>query len=617
MSQNHTGKNIIYLVIKTVSLLLVGAVILFLFFFLPTLNRFRSLYSSEISAKNAINQAVTAVKNKDFVEASEKAQAAQKHFSQASEDLKIISEKPWMKNFFIYRNQVDDLSYLTKTGEILSRSLVNSTVLAVRFQELISSSPTGDLSNLSVEQKTEFFKLTQESIPELNGVKADITLATLNLEKIHQIGILLPVFSQIKDLEKMLIEANSVLESVIPIAELSVYFVGSPEQNNFLILLQNNDELRPSGGFLGTYGILTVENGDIKNFFSEDIYHLDMPVKDTLDIIPPAPIRDYIKTNRWFLRDANWSPDWPTSARQITETYNREVILDNKVPQIFDGVIAINPGLAADLIDLVGPIKVNSVVYKGDNFQELLQYEVEVSYVKQQISSWDRKEIINDIFDELKKKLSALSYKDYPKILAVINNNLAEKNIQIYLNNPTGQEMINSLGWAGDVKNTNSDYLMVVDANLGGFKSDAVVTKNWHYKIIQESDNLKAKLSLKYQHNGTYDWRTTKYRSYTRVLAPIGSTFIGIRGAESKVDVYDDKSLNKTVFGFFLTVEPQKSTEIILEYRLPNLVYDQHKAGAYELYFQKQSGSRIESTFVSLPGKEPRKVDLIIDQKVY
>lgn len=617
MSQNHTGKNIIYLVIKTVSLLLVGAVILFLFFFLPTLNRFRSLYSSEISAKNAINQAVTAVKNKDFVEASEKAQAAQKHFSQASEDLKIISEKPWMKNFFIYRNQVDDLSYLTKTGEILSRSLVNSTVLAVRFQELISSSPTGDLSNLSVEQKTEFFKLTQESIPELNGVKADITLATLNLEKIHQIGILLPVFSQIKDLEKMLIEANSVLESVIPIAELSVYFVGSPEQNNFLILLQNNDELRPSGGFLGTYGILTVENGDIKNFFSEDIYHLDMPVKDTLDIIPPAPIRDYIKTNRWFLRDANWSPDWPTSARQITETYNREVILDNKVPQIFDGVIAINPGLAADLIDLVGPIKVNSVVYKGDNFQELLQYEVEVSYVKQQISSWDRKEIINDIFDELKKKLSALSYKDYPKILAVINNNLAEKNIQIYLNNPTGQEMINSLGWAGDVKNTNSDYLMVVDANLGGFKSDAVVTKNWHYKIIQESDNLKAKLSLKYQHNGTYDWRTTKYRSYTRVLAPLGSTLVAISGAESKVDAYDDKSLNKTVFGFFLTVEPQKSTEIILEYRLPYLVYDQHKAGAYELYFQKQSGSRIESTFVSLPGKEPRKVDLIIDQKVY
>lgn len=616
MSWHRTGLHILLLFVKTVSWLLVGAVILFLLFFLPTFNRFRSLYASEMSAKTAINQAITAVKSKDFATASQKAQEAQNHFIQAGEDLSVISSKPWMKNFFVYRNQIDDLTYLTKTGEILSRAVNNSAVLANRFQEVISSSPTGDFNNLSKEKKAEFFQLAKESAPELNGVKADISLASLNLEKIHQIGILLPVFSQIQDIDKKLTEANSLLDSVVPLAELSGYFVGSPEPANFLILLQNNDELRPTGGFLGTYGILTVENGEIKKFFAEDVYHLDMPVKDTLNIVPPAPIKKYIKTDRWFLRDANWSPDWPTSAQQIEETYRQEVSLDKKTPVEFNGVVAINPVLAADLIDLVGPIKVNNVVYKGENFQELLQYEVEVSYVKQNISSWDRKEIINDIFTELKKRLAALSYNDYPKILTLVNNNLARKNIQVYLNNPTGQELIKNLGWAGDIKNTESDYLMIVDANLAAFKSDAVVGKNWSYVLNQESDGLKATLDLKYRHDGKYDWRTTKYRSYTRVLAPLGSTFVGVSGAETSVDVYNDTALNKTVFGFFFTVEPQKSGEIILEYRLPNKIFEQVKDGSYNLYWQRQSGSRIESAYASLPGRVKQKIDLSIDQRI-
>lgn len=616
MSWRRTGLKFILLMIKTASWLLVGAVILFLLFFLPTINRFRSFYISEMSAKAAINQAVEAVKARDFKTVIEKSQLAQENFQQAGRDLAVISAKPWMRNFFVYRNQINDLDYLTKTGEILSRAVNNSAVLASRFQEVISSSPSGDFNNLSAQKKADFFQLARESAPELNGIKADLNLARLNLEKINQIGILMPVFSQIKDLDQKLISAEYLMNSVVPMSELSNYFVGSPRPVRFLVMLQNNDELRPTGGFLGTYGVLEIENANLKSFFAEDVYHLDMPVKDSLDIFPPAPLKQYLKVDRWFLRDANWSPDWPTSARQIETTYQRELVLDKKVPGEFNGVISINPALAADLIDLVGPIKVKNVVYKGDNFQELLQYEVEMSYVKQNISSWDRKEVINDIFAELKKRLFALSYQDYPKILEVLNRNLARKNIQIYLNDPAGQELVRSFGWAGEVRSSNSDYLMIVDANLAAFKSDAVVGKNWSYTLNQDSNGLKANLSLKYRHDGKFDWRTTKYRSYTRVLAPLGSTLISVNGAESAVDVVNDNTLNKTIFGFFLTVDPQKSGEILLDYRLPTKISEQYRGGKYELYWQRQSGSRIENSYFAFPGGIKTKLDLSIDQLV-
>jgi hypothetical protein len=616
MPWRQNSIKIILLLLKTASWILVGVFILFLLFFLPTINRFRSFFVAEMSAKTEINEAVNAVKSKDFKTAAKQAEKAQENFIQAGQDLQVISEKPWMKNFFVYRNQIDDLNYLTKTGEILSRAIVNGSLLADRFQTVISSSASGDFNNLSDQKKQDLFRLAKESAPELNGIKADLNLARLNIEKIHEIGILLPLTSQIKDIDQKLTEANYLLSSVIPITELSGYFVGSPEPARFLIMLQNNDELRPTGGFLGTYGILEVQNGALKSFFAEDVYHLDMPVKDTLDIYPPAPLKDYLKVNRWFLRDANWSPDWPSSARQIEEIYRRELILDQKNPLDFNGVIAINPSFAADLIDLVGPIKVKNVLYKGDNFQELLQYEVEMSYVKQNISSWDRKEVINDIFAELKKRLFALPSQDYSKIILLVNNNLAEKNIQIYLNNSSGQELIKNFGWAGEIKNPSSDYLMIVDANLAAFKSDAVVGKNWLYSLENNDQTLNANLSLKYRHDGKKDWRTTKYRSYTRVLAPLGSTLISLNGAASKVDVIEDKVLNKTIFGFFLMVDTQQSGEITLKYRLPNTIFEQYQAGKYELYWQRQSGSRIESAIFNSPQQGRKVLNLETDQLV-
>ncbi len=610
MSWRRTGLKVILLVIKTVSWLLVGAVLLFLLFFLPTINRFRSFYVSEVSAKGELNGAVAAAKARDFAGAAKQAEEAQASFSQAESDLAVIAAKPWMKNFFVYRNQIDDLNYLTKTGEILSRAVESGAVLADRFQQVIYSSPTGNFNNLSDAKKAEFFQLAREGAPELNGIKADLALAQLNLTKIHRVGILLPVFSQINDLDQKLSEADSLLNSAVPVAELSQFFVGSPEPAKFLILLQNNDELRPSGGFLGTYGILDIQNGSLKNFFSEDTYHLDMPVKDTMDFVPPAPLKEYLKVDRWFLRDANWSPDWPTSARQIQTTYDRELVLDKKTPAQFNGVISINPALAADLIDLVGPIEVNKVTYKGDNFQELLQYEVEQSYTKENISSWDRKAVINDIFTELKKRLFALSYQDYPKILALIQKNLAAKNIQIYLNDPAGEDLVKNFGWAGEVKNPDSDYLMIVDANLAAFKSDAVVGKNWTDTLSLSGTSLKSSLHLSYRHDGTKDWRTTKYRTYTRVLVPLGSKLLSINGAASAVDATDDLALNKTIFGFFFTVDTQKSGAVDLTYQLPDRIFSQYQAGNYQLYWQRQSGSRIESASLVVPSGAVHKMDL-------
>jgi hypothetical protein len=67
----------------------------------------------------------------------------------------------------------------------------------------------------------------------------------------------------------------------------------------------------------------------------------------------PQPIREaFPSLASWELRDSNWSPDFPTSAR------NAESFLRAETGKQVDGVIAIDPYFVASLLAIVGPTKV-------------------------------------------------------------------------------------------------------------------------------------------------------------------------------------------------------------------------------------------------------------------
>jgi len=269
---------------------------------------------------------------------------------------------------------------------------------------------------------------------------------------------------------------------------------------------------------------------------------------------------------------------------------------------LFMGVIAITPDLVVDLIDLVGPISVNGAQYNATNFQPLLQYNVEVAYKDQDISSWDRKNIINELMAELKERLLNLPPGRWSELLKIMDKNISAKNIQIYFPNPAWESLARSLGAGGEVKNVDSDYLLIVDSNFGSFKSDAVIKKNLSYTVAEDSTGLTAAVKLDYRHEGGFDWRTTRYRDYARIYAPLGSKFISLPGIDSATadfSVTDDSTLNKTVFSFFFTVEPGSSRVITLNYRLPDMIKEKWQAGNYRLLIQKQAGQRVSGLTVS------------------
>ncbi|MFH1145878.1 MAG: DUF4012 domain-containing protein, partial [bacterium] len=107
--------------------------------------------------------------------------------------------------------------------------------------------------------------------------------------------------------------------SVTPWLKYYSSLAGYDGESNYLIMIQNSSELRPTGGFFGTYSFITMKEGKLIKFVTDNIYSLDYNAKDKMNKIAPPPLQKYVKQWQWFLRDANWYPDFPTSARQVID----------------------------------------------------------------------------------------------------------------------------------------------------------------------------------------------------------------------------------------------------------------------------------------------------------
>jgi len=590
---------------KILKVFIVGIFILLLFFiviFLGSFFHLKNIYSHTNVARNNLEQASELIKLKEFDLAEKKAGIAYDNFEESLQALESIQDNFVFSRIEITNNILRDVSFILSAGLNLSKASIGISDFGLRVENLLKKDGNMSFESLGVDQKRDLLEVIYESSPEFHGIKANIDLSIDSLSNINPNGIFFPIEDELLNLKEKMIEASSLMSKILPISEMLPKLAGYPTKSNYLILLQNSDELRPTGGFIGTYGILQMKAGAIERLDTHDIYHLDMPVKDKINIKPPAPLKKYLGVDKWYMRDSNWSPDWSESAQKIKWFYNLENSKLKKPDDVnnFVGVIGITPEFVTDLLNFTGPLEVNGVIYDKDNFVDLLQYKVEKGYVFLGIPSWHRKEEVGDILAELKKRLLSMPIDRLPEIINLINDNLARKNILFYFNDLATQEIAKNSNYTGEINETNGDFIMVVDANMAAYKTDAVVGKSIEYSLNQSVNGLFAELKINYSHRGSFDWKTTRYRSYTRVYVPKGSQLIkSWGGSDEPVRVYDEG--NKTVFAGFISIEPGKVNNIYLKYKLPeNIDLSTKIKKEYDLYFQKQPGSKIEELKVNL-----------------
>jgi hypothetical protein len=570
---------------------------------LPSL---KNIYWQSLAGKGQLEKAVYLVGQSNWPDLNKSAEAARTNFSDALSGLQKFKWSPvgWLP---FTRGKINDGERLLTAGELIAKTLSQASATANNFLALLPDKNKTAVAALGDKEKTALIKLIADSQDDLAGAKDNLEQARLALSQISNRELLMSRGVDLDELSKELLLAQAQIDKASALAKILPALGGYPKPANYLFVLQNSDELRPTGGFIGTYGLATAVNGSITRLDTHDVYHLDMPVINRWRVEPPAPLKKYLNMDNWYLRDANWSPDWPTTAQKIAWFYQEENKLQAKPDPLanFDYIIGLTPKAIIDLMELTGPLTARGQIYNQDNFMALLQETTGLTYKQQGISSWDRKAIIGELSRQLQLKILAGVNNHWSRLLDIVSNNLEAKNILVYTTNPDIYAMLKDKGWLGELKATDGDFLMAVDANLAAFKTDAVVNKSMSYTVQETSDGLIAKAQINYANRGNFSWKTTRYRTFTRLYVPKGSELIRVAGHSGSSDeVVVGEELGHTYFGAFIEIDPGKIGGLSFEYKLPYNLLTQAKAGHYSLLVAKQPGNRANELFVDLQFKQ-------------
>jgi len=575
--------------------------------FLANYGTLQRIYGEAMAGKTSIESAQSSVIDQNFAQATYDLQQAQENFLNLQKETDLLIG---LRSLPVIGTQFYALDQLAIVGVELTKALETFTLLGEEIAGLLRTDGDVNLASLNPEQKRAVLERLTEAPPELESAKADIAKAAEALDNIPDSGLFEALTNAIKPLKEQLPGIQSMYDSSLPIIEVLPTIAGYPEEKTYLFLLQNNNELRPTGGFIGTYGVLKVKDGEIVHFETDNIYNLDEPAKEFHLPPPPGPFTQFIGSTQWFMRDSNWSPHFPESAKEAIAAYHRE----DGPEEYFDGVIAVTPTFIESLMELTGPIIVRDIEFRSDNLIDELQFQVGQAFRREGVSESERKEIIGELATQLMDRIYTLPKEQFPQIWEVFLRNVNQKHILVYLEDDNAQNLVDQQNWSGSVKNTEGDYLMVIDANLAALKTDEVMERDINYSVNMENGELIGRARITYKNTGSFTFFTTRYRSYTRIYLPEGSEIRSATGfmtgdllqggkaAEPEIS----QGLNKTVVSGFIAVEPATEGVIELEYKLPDSIAKQiTQNGTYSLLTQKQSGTKGHGLHVEFDVGQP------------
>lgn len=558
-----------------------------------------------------INSAIDEAKNKNFSSSSVKFKDAFEDFSNMSKSLEGLGKGVISVSRFVPgASKLSSGYYLTEAGKQLSLAGEKISSVAGRVDEIGNRAKAGENQmNVSI---LEIFKSFEG---DLNQINSYLLSAQENLEKVKVDDLPKENRDEIIELKTKLPVIINTVNEFSANSHIMADFLGANGPRKYLFLFQNNQEMRATGGFIGSYGVLDIDGtGKIRNFFIDGIFNPDGQLFDK--IVPPKPIQKI--SVAWSLHDSNWFPDFPTSAKKAILFYEK-----TGGPTV-DGVMTLTPTVIQKFLEITGPIEMPEygVTLNKDNFIENIQYEVEVDYDKKENRP---KKILSDLAPIILDKLSQT--RDPKAVLQttdVLNDALKEKHILLYFYNEELQKMVSELGWSGEMLNSSDDYLSVINSNINGYKTDGVVEEKISHEVnISESGEIIDTVTIKRRHNGggkNYEWWNKVNANYMRVYVPKGSELLEVEGQTREVneDVVDYDSLSferdedivreesgmkidtetgtrvyvegdKTVFANWAYVSPQEEVIVKYKYKLPYKFSGDIRS--YSLLIQKQSGS--------------------------
>lgn len=471
---------------------------------------------------------------------------------------------------------------------------------------VLAASTSGEQTT---QERIDFIvKTIPDIIPQIDVISAQVKIVQTEISKINpdrypETFRGMQIRSKLKSAQGLIEETSSFIVNGKPFLESAPYLLGMDSPRSYLILFQNDKELRPTGGFMTAYAIMSVDKAKFTPVSSNDIYSLDAQYSPSIKA--PSPIIKYIKgpyvlSQNWRLRDMNWSPDLPTTMETLMPAIKKVGIKN------IDGIITVDTQLLENLLDVIGPIGVpgfgnfstainpkcncSDVIYQLESFADvegpIIWDPLTGKIIQRPPNSDNRKKIIGPLMNSILANALGQPKDKLAKLVQAGFTSLVEKHVLFYLLDTNVEKAVSDFGVGGKIVDYNGDYLHINDANLGGRKSNLYAYEEVEQDIKIGSDKSVTKtVTITYKNPEKQDgWLNSVLPTWVRIYVPKGSTLIASEGLDAKEEPYED--LGKTVFAGYFQLRPEGVSKVTFQYKLPFKV-----SKDYKLLIQKQPGT--------------------------
>lgn len=510
-------------------------------------------------------------------------------------------------------------------GEAAIRAGKKSLAAIVPYADVLGFQGEGTFAGGTAEDRIRLLLETLSKVsPEIDEITTELEtlnseLAQINPNDYPEQFRGMAIRAQIEQARSLSEGAVASVTEFRPVLEVLPQIAGSEERKKYLVIFQNDNELRPTGGFMTAYAVMFIENGKVTPEKSDDIYELDKKFRKNIPI--PEILGKYLTTERRFnLRDMNISPDFKVSMDTFYEQY-RAVPGE---PSDIDGIITVDSEMLSELVRILGPVDVPGYgVFSAEtdprcDCPQIIYALSEIITRPTPYIREDRKGIIAPMMQAILQKAYSAPKELWPQLMQLAWGQIEEKHVQFYFFDEKAQQAAETVNAAGRMKpyTQGNDYFAVVDANLGGAKSNLFVNSEVEQEVsAPENGRVKKKVTLVYNNprrgdncnleagllclNGVlYNW--------SRIYLPPGSEIISVNGYTSEYKTSEDLGL-MVVEGSF-RLNPQSSSRVVLEYTIP---YEDTQT--YRVDVRKQGGTGNWPYFFDVNGTE-EKIELKKDQ---
>lgn len=573
-----------------------------------------------------------AIKNQNIERASAELVKLNESLKRTEKDLSGL----FILNFIpILNNYYGDAKHLVKAGypAIEAAEILIDSVEP--YADVLGLKGKGSFVGGTAEQRIQTAVKTMGKVtPRIDEVAGKLTLVKEEIDNINPNdypGFLQggKIKNQVRELRTFTDNGVAFINDARPLIKILPQLLGEPKEKKYLVLFQNDGELRPTGGFLTAYAVFRIGGGIIHVDRSDDIYQLDATVRGKTKA--PRPILEYLpKVPLFNIRDSNLSPDFVESMKTFISMYEH-----SSGPKV-DGIIALDTHVLTSTIKILddevyaGGIKFTSkedtrcggcpqVIYE---LERLVSTPKSVDFQVTTLAAVQaqRKDIVGLLlYAIMEKALKSSPRKYWGPLLQEVIDQTAQKHILFLSFDTAAQKSLEGLNASGRIMEFDGDYLHINESNFGGAKANLFVSEDISQEIDVKNDGSITK-TVTINYKNPYppsDCNLERgglcinapFRDWLRIYVPKGSKFIDSKGSEVKVITYDE--LGKTVFEGFLTVRPKGSAKFTISYTLP---FKLKKGSPLPLMIQKQPGTDDFPYQIWVDGRKLQEFPLVEDK---